>query len=1116
MKRQGGLTGYRLHDERIAQSHGKDSMRTMKYELKDISDEATLRDTVGKAIFYDYQHLYGPLTLPDFLQTTRPPSVLDFWLLSLSLGVFYGTSRSKVEVEFAAYKGRNTDWHAAFMSIRPTLRELLNEGAWISFLLESQRPGQKSPEQFAAKGIQKILCKEPSPEEQALLQPIIDQFAVEYTKQRDKIQFKAQLFGVDAPEVEVRELDLTWTIDPDATVTEWTAGDDPTKLIEDVLGRYEHVFGKGDPRIAATIGLGNNGGYLNNILNTASSYLSQGKIDQVAAQLADIYAYSTPQEKEVARRLKILADYLQQLETPHLVESWADYRSTFNGTLESWYSNRERLQKTVEEQLVEVSSALADLVKLFREYKAQSEPSFVIAEELRRTIDEVHGNGNTISQEESATLRLLQRELRNELNMWGLKNARKDPRLSQMSTILRKDIQSSPFFFGISQRRRFTDLINAKTETTQQLTALRSLWSWLASQAAAVSLTDRQVDAFAVSSVRAEHPRMVALYTKIEQVLETSFSKRTQRSRYFVSGYEHQAGLKKLEYKPVMLHDIIALFQDSQALETAIQQPSEEYLLRDLTQLSRTLLAAAVAGLPSEIHYDISSIVQLLTPRQHTLLERMGNEPKIGKDTLRILQSYIHSSLSGYAALMSHREIVVRAAVQAINGSQTLCATGIVTSKKGHKNRRYYYHFPKLQDAGDICQEVSLAQKPYNFGKADFRPKSQEVPVLEIHSSRHQLQFMEWLVGKMKKRKNTLQAGGAFSVAEYTATIDWEGAQPRISHTEDMRVYTSQPFTIVPKEEPRTIDRVDSPRFIGIDGGEYGLAYMVVEVSKNRAKKVASGFITAPGHRQLGMRVKQLRETHVRATFSSPDNRLSRIRESVTGAYRNQLANLELKYNATLAFEMSLSSFDNGREMIKLYDAIKRADVKLKGNAAQNKQAWGNLKRDQHAWAREVVAAGTSQTCSKCKRWTRKFITDNQVYPLTPHKKIGRLSVATLDNGVPVVAFLDDDPQSVIGKDLKTAIYKAMLPTIEGVALQLVDKKTLGDSKEWVEKRGNKAIYICPFTDCHHLADADLQAAQNIALRGYVKQYVFEDKASLKEPDYYDTLLSIDYPVVGI
>jgi len=32
----------------------------------------------------------------------------------------------------------------------------------------------------------------------------------------------------------------------------------------------------------------------------------------------------------------------------------------------------------------------------------------------------------------------------------------------------------------------------------------------------------------------------------------------------------------------------------------------------------------------------------------------------------------------------------------------------------------------------------------------------------------------------------------------------------------------------------------------------------------------------------------------------------------------------------------------------------------------------------------------------------------------------------------------------------------------------------------------SSAIYVCPYTDCGHIADADLQASLAIALRGFI------------------------------
>jgi hypothetical protein len=77
------------------------------------------------------------------------------------------------------------------------------------------------------------------------------------------------------------------------------------------------------------------------------------------------------------------------------------------------------------------------------------------------------------------------------------------------------------------------------------------------------------------------------------------------------------------------------------------------------------------------------------------------------------------------------------------------------------------------------------------------------------------------------------------------------------------------------------------------------------------------------------------------------------------------------------------------------------------------------------------------------------------------------------------------------GKELKGMGYKAMRPSADGAGMEIVKRvkdcsklsKTFGADKP----RGNMGIYICPGIDCQHIADADLQAAFNIAVRGYLK-----------------------------
>lgn len=187
-----------------------------------------------------------------------------------------------------------------------------------------------------------------------------------------------------------------------------------------------------------------------------------------------------------------------------------------------------------------------------------------------------------------------------------------------------------------------------------------------------------------------------------------------------------------------------------------------------------------------------------------------------------------------------------------------------------------------------------------------------------------------------------------------------------------------------------------------------------------------------------------------------------------------------------------------------------------KDNNPQNKQAWGKATKDAHTWAYETTAAGTSQTCSKCKRWVKHYITDTEKYSLRANT-ISGLSVARLDNGEDVVCFAPKT-QELSGSELKKAIYKAMRPNQEGVAMGLIDAPTrkIIDTG-WRKRRGNIALFICPFTNCHHVSDADIQAAFNIALRGYIKhQYRDQKETKLSEEFFYEITRNMSHSPVEL
>jgi hypothetical protein len=65
-------------------------------------------------------------------------------------------------------------------------------------------------------------------------------------------------------------------------------------------------------------------------------------------------------------------------------------------------------------------------------------------------------------------------------------------------------------------------------------------------------------------------------------------------------------------------------------------------------------------------------------------------------------------------------------------------------------------------------------------------------------------------------------------------------------------------------------------------------------------------------------------------------------------------------------------------------------------------------------------------------------------------------------------------------------------------ALRFTNPEQVAD---YERQRGRSAIFICPYTDCLHVADADMQASFNIALRGFAHHAVRRARPELFKSD---------------
>jgi len=1122
-RRKSGKRGYRLHDERIAYSGGTGSCRSIKYELlnpdatrKNLLRGSGLQHEIISAVRQDNLLLYGPLNFNDYIFDKDAPNLLHFWTLALSLG-FVFSNQNSIEREFKDYLGVSTEEAVLFGKLNETLKAVFDEAKFISGFLYRNFRGLASKTREQRIKLLTDTLREPldgvnGDSVSEIIKPYAEKWA-EYDGECDQFVFKCELFSIKSTDKPRENTRLSFAIDPAFEVMKL---DDKTVFFDDLITHYKENCSD-EAQAKRFLGIGDNGNYFNGIFGGLFELLTDGdeKICETTDHLARIYGFDETKKTEINKRLVRLAEYARQINRrPCLVKRWSEYRSDFNGTIESWYSNRQSKQNDTLKQLDEK-------LKLLEEMRASfpTDSDLCGIKSLSETIEFIRSlKGERIARKVTDELESYLAVLGSELNQYTQQN--KDHALPLgWQKKLSKHIQSSPLFFGENKIALWEKLINLKELIKTEVKELEVV---LAEDFDDYEITDKQVDNLAALAGRfsespdgSGHPLVTERLAKIESTLGVDFTHKNNRAKFYLSGFERGKFGKLDVPNKIKVSHLFELADLSILYNAVANSPEDGYILRDTAQLSKIILSAKL---------------------------RDADREKQRKTVLA------HSTLQGYSALISKREFVSRYPLQAVNGSQNLMAYDA--------NRKYYYAYNSEKFAG--TKELTVALRGNNFGPEAFGGKFKKVPALRVQSSKYQIQFLDWFFEKQKKRKTELGAGGSFTIAEISCKVNWDDKTPVIFEKPDPRLFVSQPFTINP---PENSAKKDYARYIGIDIGEYGLAWHLVEVfedanediggaGKNavRIKSVEKGFFTDPQQISLKEDVKKLRENQVRATFTSPDTKIARVRESLIGSYRNLLEDLAVRKDARLCFEYEVSGFESGGARIsKVYDSIKRSSVAKKENKAENKQSWGKLFGPEFSFkAIEITAAGTSQYCTKCKRWASLAIKDNNNYQLlewdngeTGDKRgsDGLLAV-TLDGegketNRTVRLFPKDGKKAgdtIKGKDLKSAIYRAMRPNMRpsedgsislGAGMEAVRRDLMPEQWEKLtlefgqgKPRGNMAIYVCPY--CGHISDADMQAAFNIAVRGYLANRDKEKKVKLGKEYLTDEQSKLTFDPVGI
>ena len=1054
-KRTKGKRGYRLHDERIAFSGGKKSMRSIKYELQGVDKQVFI-----DAVIHDNRCLYGDLNFNDFASGIQTANFMDFWILALSLG-FVFSKQSHAVFDFTTDQKSRGE---LFDRIDMIDCEKIEQAAWLYFFNIRKDTRTK---------ISRVFLREYR--EDTDVQVLTKKY-VALNGNANRTEERIRLFISDYIEKDEDSFpkyqgkNVAWHCYPDLEIEMTTR----TKTLDGVIAAHNERFGiernERNDETSNRMGLYSDQGYFYAVMGNFFDFIHAGDFDDYLNQVKDFFHYNDKEIDRISIKLKKLSAYAQGIPVqPALVTKWADYRIDLGGKLESWYSNRESDQDTTAKQLRERSVLLYEIHDALPDDLGIKEG--ILAETIRFI-------GNASGQIDRAFTDELQSRLailREKLNEWAQNNKEDATELNKIKNWqknLKQRVQASPLFFGENKRNLWEQLLNLKQLIIDEVHKLEAI---LELDTVDYGVTNKQVNMLARLNNRiiADGNKLViARLQEIEKLLGVNFADRTDRATFNLTGRERgkYRDLSKDEQgndliKRIRISELLASAQLSELFGIMKDAPQNDYILRDGIQLSKIVLSA-------KIHHEDADM------QHHAVLA--------------------HSILSGYANRISKTSFVSRYPVQAVNGKHNRLALNPGTG-------RYHYAFNKGLFPDCKHHELSVAKQGDNFDSSGFRDEPQSVPSLEVWSSRYQIQFLDWFMGKHKKKKTVLRAGGSFTIAEKEVRIDWSGEKPIAICEGKDRLFVSQPFTILPKD-----DRLASPdtirnRFIGVDIGEYGLMWQLIEIDDSdfdciQVSALESGFIADPQQKALKERVRDLRERQVRATFTSPDTKIARIRESLIGSYRNQLEDLAIRHNARLSFESEVSNFESGkRRIVVIYDSIKRSSVRRtfntkRDNRAENIQSWGELKNDKFFWqGLDILAAGTSQTCTQCGRWASLAVRDKTEYELYEWDD-GLLKTELSDGEVRLFARKAKVGDKVRGDDgLKDMISEAMRPNIDGVGMEAVrrklGKKRFGELQEEFGPgtlRGNMALYVCPYIDCGYIADADLQAAFNIAVRGYL------------------------------
>jgi len=1084
-------TGYSLQTKRLLYSGGK-ATRSFKFPLVPFSQksEAAYKDFIGE-VRQDAVNMMGALQLFDWKQKGETYSLADFYLDSLRAGVIFAhkfDAMKSVVLALGGGKDPQAFFAEQLRAHHPDLADLVDMGAFYNFCTSNSRQRNKTKEELL-KILAKSLFTKTSWKDQsdrvAIYVGQITEWVYDKTNAQKSDAAKEFLGFNPKPE---SNFDFTAVISLDLPfVPDMSAYNLVERIGAYIEGQAAYTQYKAEDRLSAVLGLYNKQGAFSNFFNEILSDLKKEKGHTWFTAMTQALPAWQKREPELRERITFLAERAKQLTAPALARGWHDYRTSLGGKIESWASNFVRQKDEIRKQLFGHETITErghdkrkkiwrnghkqtleniledDIVKKHSDAVALAcaELKCIATMELHITDALLSLYSDQLGQLRIALNEAYQAEYPENLEKNGKERKQWESghRANRKYAQIYDDIKLIPRFPGEAKYEKYRKLVLAPKLVKTAVAYLQQSSEMLRKQScpehADEECLQRMLETlrrkyFVLNGTIAAHMIRNALKpfacsvdgkpVTMDDVLNEKQRENNKDYWYFWRAKQARARFgRKIDMKydknvDAALTKIAVAIAPRWTDRIASGDIGDLLDACELEKIRMGILVDATVGDTWPLGLD--TLPGEMFEKAHAFKEVIGDRPATRAEFGRFLQSCVLSELKGALNKMSRKEYTERYVVQPI---------------ASHEKYPLFNHEKQWGIALDKKTEgaIKISQKSKAKGfddKAFIMEPQREERLLTIRTSKHHLQFLQKTLGGKDswwhRKKMGIENGEYSFIAEVPMRLRWDfGAETlQIEEADKPRLFVSIPFTLTPeqKKEESHLAAGKRKRYMGIDVGEFGLAWTVLEMRGDAPHTVGHGFIYERLTRNIRNYVQTLKTRQMRGTFGMPSTKLERLRENAITSLRNQVHAIAMKYDTIPVYEAEISAFETGGNKVKaIYDSVKRADTGRGGIEAEKMEAdlvWGKWNGKGNA-GKQIGAYATSYLCTKCL---------HSLYDKTPEAD-------------------------------RSAEKKTTRPSLDDERV-----RKMGLPETWKNQRGNSAVYVCK---CGHVSDADMQASYWIALK---------------------------------